>query len=174
MLATALHWVNGPWQGKLALAARPRGGDWLADEIGAWQKDGIATIVSLLERQEELDLDLTAERDQVEKHGMKFLSFAIPDRDVPASQAGLGKTLDIMHRELIAGNSVVLHCRQGVGRTGLVAACLLISDGLGPQEAIERLTSARGVEVPETAKQRRWIIDFADALTTARRTTYLP
>jgi protein-tyrosine phosphatase len=168
MLSTALHWVNGPWKGKLALAARPRGGEWLADEIESWQKGGVAIVVSLLERHEERDLDLTAERDEVEKHGMKFLAFPIPDRDVPASQSGLGKTLDIMHRELIAGNSVVLHCRQGVGRTGLVAACLLISDGLGTQEAIDRLKSARGVEVPETASQLRWIIDFADTLTTAR------
>lgn len=168
MLSTALHWVDGPWQGKLALAARPRGGDWLADEIGAWQQDGVSTVVSLLEPHEERDLDLTSERDEAEKRGMTFLSFPIADRDVPISQTGLGKTLDIMHRELIAGKGVVLHCRQGVGRTGLVAACLLVSDGIGTQEAIDRLISARGVEVPETAKQRRWIIDFADALTAAR------
>src|SRR5437660_6757367 len=25
---TKFYWVNGPWNGKLALAGRPRGGDW--------------------------------------------------------------------------------------------------------------------------------------------------
>ncbi len=35
MLGTTLYWVRGPWPGKLALAARPRGGEWLDDEIAA-------------------------------------------------------------------------------------------------------------------------------------------
>ena len=32
-MGTKLYWVDGPWLGKLALAARPRGGDWLCDEL---------------------------------------------------------------------------------------------------------------------------------------------
>jgi protein-tyrosine phosphatase len=163
MLATQLHWVDGPWQGRLAMAARPRGGDWLPDEISAWRESGIATVLSLLERQEERDLDLSAERDVVENHGMNFLSFPIVDRNVPTSEAELGKMLDVLHHDLAAGKGVVLHCRQGVGRTGLVAACLLVTDGLDPGEAIERLKSARGIDVPETAEQRRWIAGYADA-----------
>jgi protein-tyrosine phosphatase len=168
MLGTKLHWVNGPWRGKLAMAARPRGGDWLQDEITSWRKSGVATVVSLLEEHEERDLDLTAERSEAEKQGMKFISFPIVDRDVPVSQSKFGKMLETLHRELAAGQSVALHCRQGIGRTGLVAACLLVGDGLSPQEAMDRLTAARGVEVPETEQQRRWIADFAGALATAR------
>jgi hypothetical protein len=49
MLGTELHWVDGPWRGKLALAARPRGGDWLRNEISSWLGSGVATVVSLLE-----------------------------------------------------------------------------------------------------------------------------
>jgi protein-tyrosine phosphatase len=168
MLGTPLHWVKGPWQGNLAMAARPRGGEWLADEIGSWRNSGIAMVVSLLQAHEERDLDLKAERHEVESQGLKFISFPIADRDVPLSRVELRKTLDIMQRELSAGRSIVLHCRQGVGRTGLVAGSLLVSDGLEPQEAIDRLKAARGVDVPETAQQRRWIIDFASALTSAR------
>jgi protein-tyrosine phosphatase len=168
MLGTKLHWVNGPWRGKLAMAARPRGGDWLPDEIASWRSSGVATVVSLLEEHEERDLDLTAEWSEAEKQGLKFISFPIVDRDVPVSQSKLAKMIETLHRELAAGRSVALHCRQGIGRTGLVAACLLVGDGLGPQEAMDRLTSARGLEVPETEQQRRWIDDFAGALATAR------
>jgi len=39
-MLTELHWVDGPWPGRLAVAARPRGGDWLAvpekEEQGRW------------------------------------------------------------------------------------------------------------------------------------------
>jgi len=168
MLGTELHWVNGPWRGKLAMAARPRGGDWLPDEIASWRSSGVATVVSLLEEHEERDLDLTAERSEAEKQGLKFVSFPIVDRDVPMSRNKFGDMLETLHRELAAGQNVVLHCRQGIGRTGLVAACLLVGDGIDPHEAIKRLKAARGLEVPETAQQLRWITDFAGALATTR------
>jgi protein-tyrosine phosphatase len=168
MLGTELHWVDGPWRGKLALAARPRGGDWLPDEMSLWRGSGVATVVSLLKEHEERDLDLKAERSEAEKQGLTFLSFPIVDRDVPASQSKFGEMLEGLHRELANGKGVVIHCRQGIGRTGLVAACLLVSDGLHPEEALERLKAARGVEVPETAQQRLWIKNFAGALATAR------
>ena len=50
MPGTELHWVNGPWPGKLALSARPRDGGWLEDEIANWRRSGIDTVLSLLER----------------------------------------------------------------------------------------------------------------------------
>ena len=30
--------------GKLALAARPRGDDWLEDEIAGWRREGVDTV----------------------------------------------------------------------------------------------------------------------------------
>lgn len=43
---TKLHGVNGPWAGKLALAPRPRGGDWLEDELACWRQEGVDEVVS--------------------------------------------------------------------------------------------------------------------------------
>jgi len=34
-MATRFDWVEERWPGKLVLAARPRGGDWLEDETAA-------------------------------------------------------------------------------------------------------------------------------------------
>ncbi|WP_315755825.1 MULTISPECIES: hypothetical protein [unclassified Bradyrhizobium] len=31
-----LHWIDLPIAGRLAIAARPRAEDWLADDIAAW------------------------------------------------------------------------------------------------------------------------------------------
>jgi protein-tyrosine phosphatase len=168
MTWTKLHWVDGPWPGMLALAARPRGGEWLADEITGWQSAGVDTVFSLLTAEEEEDLELTEEAAQAESHGVKFLSFPILDRQVPKSEGELTRGLEKLEAELVAGRNVVLHCRQGIGRTGLVAACLFLTKGLDPEAAVERLSAARGIPVPETPEQRRWIDHYASTFADAR------
>lgn len=164
---TELHWIDGPWPGKLAVAARPRGGEWLDDEIESWRQEGIGTVFSLLTPEEERDLDIAAEANTAKAHGMKFWSFPILDRQVPHSESRLSQALRKLDTELEAGRNVVLHCRQGVGRTGLVAACLLVTNGIGPEEAVQRLSAARGVPVPETTEQRRWIDQYAKTFAAA-------
>lgn len=154
---TNLHWIDGPWLGKLALAARPRGGEWLDGEIESWKREGVGTVLSLLTPEEENDLDIAAEGSTARSHGMKFWSFPILDRQVPASENHLSRALKNLDAELEAGRNVVIHCRQGVGRTGLVAACLLVMNGIEPEAAVQRLSAARGFRVPETPEQRRWI-----------------
>jgi len=162
---TELHWVDGPWPGKLALASRPRGGDWLEDEMmAAWRRAGIDTVLSLLTPEEEEELDLKREAQEAKVRGMKFASLPIPDRQVPNSESEVSAALDRLDADLSAGKNAVVHCRQGIGRTGLVAACLLVAKGLTPEAAVKTLSAARGAPVPETAEQRRWIDHYAAAL----------
>ena len=61
---------------------------------------------------------------------MDFVSFPIPDRQAPTSDSELAVALEKVDASLSSGKNVVIHCRQGIGRTGLVAACLLVSKGL--------------------------------------------
>ena len=161
---TELHWVCGPWAGKLALAPRPRGGDWLEDELAAWRQEGVDEVVSLLTPDEDESLDLRKEAGVVKEQGMKFVSFPIVDRQVPGSQSELTSTLERLDADLSSGKNVLIHCRQGVGRTGLVAACLLVSKGWDPAKAIEHISTSRGIPVPETGEQRRWISHYAAVL----------
>ena len=161
---TELHWVEGPWSGKVALAARPRGGEWLDEEFANWRRAGVETIFSLLTPEEEKDLNLTHEKRAAQDHAMAFRTFPIKDRQVPESEVRFAKLLEKLDSELASGRNVAIHCRQGIGRTGLVAACLLITKGLEPKAAIRNLTTARGIPVPETSEQRRWIEHFASTL----------
>jgi protein-tyrosine phosphatase len=160
-MSTKLHWIDGSWPGKLAISSRPRGGDWLADDILRWKRDGATAVVSLLTEEERCDLELANEAAEAERSGVKFLQFSIPDRQVPESDAGVISFLEKLDRELGSGKNVVIHCRQGVGRSGLMAAILLIMKGLSPGAAIESVSAARGVQIPETAEQRRWIDRYA-------------
>jgi protein-tyrosine phosphatase len=163
VMSTKLYWIAGPWPGKLAMAARPRGGNWLENEMRDWQSAGVNTVLSLLTPEEEEDLDLTSESRVAEDVGLKFMSLPIPDRQVPASRPQVVPVLDEVDAELAAGKNAVVHCRQGVGRSGLIAACLLVIRGMDPGSAVAALERARGTTVPETAEQRSWIDLYAQA-----------
>lgn len=160
-----LYWLSGTWPVKLALAARPRGGDWLQEEVANWKRAGISSVVSLLTPDEEQDLDLLREASEVKRQGLEFSSFPIIDRHVPKSEATLAQLIDRLNQSLSAGRKVLIHCRQGVGRTGLVAACLSVRNGMSPGAAVEAVSAARGVIVPETPEQRVWIERYAPAFT---------
>jgi protein-tyrosine phosphatase len=159
---TELHWVEGPWAGRLAVASRPRGGDWLPEELTRWRQAGLDAVLSLLTPEEEGELDLRDEEPEVKGAGMKFLSLPIPDRQVPGSETELTATIDELDAILSSGKNVAVHCRQGIGRTGLVAACLLMTKGLSSDAAIRRVTAARSLEIPETAEQLQWINRYAN------------
>jgi protein-tyrosine phosphatase len=163
-----LYWVDGPWNGKLAMAARPRGGDWLEDDLSSWRQEGTDTVLSLLTPEEEKDLDLRQEAGEAKRLGMEFASFPIPDRQIPKSEARWSDMLERVTRTLTEGKNVVVHCRQGIGRSGLVAACLLVRKGVSPGAAVEMVSAARGVSVPETTEQRDWIDHYSVGLSATK------
>lgn len=158
-----LYWVEGPWRGKLAMAARTRGGDWLRNDVVSWKRAGLDAVVSLLTPEEEGDLDLLDEACETKAQGMEFVSFPIPDRQVPKSEAKFADLLEKVSRILSESKNEVVHCRQGIGRSALVATCLLVNKGMSPGAAVESVSASRGISVPETAEQREWIDHFAIA-----------
>jgi len=160
-----IYWLGGPWPGKLAVAPRPRGGDWLKEDIAGWRRSGINAVLSLLTPDEEKDLDLRDEAGEVRAQGMEFSSFPIADRQIPKSEAKWSEVLERVDRDLSTGKNVLVHCRQGIGRSGMVGACLLVRKGMSPGAAIESVSAVRGISVPETAEQRDWIDHYAVALT---------
>jgi protein-tyrosine phosphatase len=152
-----LFWIPGPWTGRLAIAARPRGGDWLDEETAGWCRAGLDVVVSLLEEEEAAELDLAHEEQAATSAGIRFVRFPIADRGVPASrQAALALLKEIVEA-LGDGKNVAVHCRQGLGRSSLIAAGALAAAGMSAARAIEVVSAARGQSVPETAAQRRWV-----------------
>jgi protein-tyrosine phosphatase len=156
-----LYWIGGPWPGKLAISARPRGGDWLEDEISGWRNAGVEAVVSLLTPQENKDLQLSKESKLAQTHGLRFVSLPIEDRGVPPSwedaSRAIAKATDILQQ----GKNVAVHCRQGIGRSGMLAAALLIRSGSTPGDALAQISGARGLTVPETPEQMAWIQEFS-------------
>ena len=156
-----LYWINSRTPGKLAICAHPHGGDWLEGEIEGWHRERVDVVVSLLSHDEMLDMNLAREPEELKKRGIRFMSLSIPDRGVPHNQSIAADFVEAVQKELVAGHTVAIHCRQGIGRSGMIAAALLVRQGLSPSEAIERITNARGFRSPETEEQRAWLIDFS-------------
>ena|SRR5579863_705077 len=152
-----LFWIPGPWRGRMAVATRPRGGDWLEDEANGWRRAGLNVVVSLLEAEEAAQLQLTSESDIARPKGIQLISFPIPDRGVPASMPAALGLLRSLAEALEKGKNVAIHCRQGIGRSGLIASALLVTSGIGAEKAIETVSAARGQTIPETPAQLDWI-----------------
>lgn len=160
-MKATLYWIESPWRGRLAIMPRPRGGDWLEDEMLSWRAEGVDVVLSALTSDEIDELELQAERKACVAAGMECLTFSIEDRGVPTSSAQL---LDLVHDlegKLAEGRNVAIHCRQGIGRSAILAACILTSTGMDVETAFARIATARGCKVPDTEEQKQWVARFA-------------
>ncbi|MCI0493678.1 dual specificity protein phosphatase family protein [candidate division KSB1 bacterium] len=156
-MKNAFYWVEGPWIGRLAIISRPRGGDWLEDEIIYWHKAGIDAVVSLLTPGEEAELELIDEKKLCSKHSIQFYSFPIADRGIPLSMKDIKVLLKKLEKALTAGKTVAIHCRQGIGRSAMIAAALLMASGMTGEDAFQSISLARGFPVPDTLQQKEWV-----------------
>ncbi|MGH6837668.1 MAG: hypothetical protein ACREDT_02475 [Methylocella sp.] len=62
--------------------------------------------------------------------------------------------------------AVALHCRAGIGRSSLVAVCVLVLLGVASGTEFDLIGKARGLKVPDTEEQRDWVDEFRETITT--------
>jgi ADP-ribosyl-[dinitrogen reductase] hydrolase len=118
-----------------------------------------------------VDLTLPGELPPYEEWlpgGVEHRRFPITDHGVPAERAQMAQALEFLHRALGSHRAVYLHCRAGIGRTGMVAGCLLAERGLHGEAALVELNrlwqqSARAAHwpsVPETPAQVAYVREW--------------
>jgi hypothetical protein len=161
--------------GAIGMAASPGRHDRHAHD-GPWERDLEAdlarlvdfyhadTLVTLLENGQYVsdELELLATPGllvSAQRHGLRSDWSAIPDGGVPVSTEQLLALVERILGEARAGRVVVIHCRDGLGRTGLVASACLVALGAPPREALEVIRSVRPGAV-ETAAQRQCLDAF--------------
>jgi protein-tyrosine phosphatase len=155
-----VFWINGDQAPHLAIMLRPRGEDWLEDEMLRLRANGVETVISMMEPAEAEWLGLAAERSAAEGAGMQFLSFPIPDTKVPGNVAVFRSFVAGVARRLVEGERIGVHCRGSIGRATILAACTLIQLGWHAGEALAAIEKARGMVVPDTEEQAEWIMSF--------------
>lgn len=142
---------------------RPRSiaGDWdrdLALDIDAIRSWGATTIVTLLEDQEFTEVAVVELPERVRNAGMQWVHIAIPDKHAPTAsfEAAWQEHGPILHQRLERGERILIHCMGGIGRTGTVAARLLIERGVPIETAIAEVRRVRNGAI-ETAGQEAYL-----------------
>jgi protein-tyrosine phosphatase len=155
-----IFWIGGESSTGLAIVLRPRGGDWLEDELVRYKNGGIDSLISMLEPGEAEELGLSDESVFAAQTGLKYLSYPILDRHVPPDVSSFRNLAREIAESLRNGARIGVHCRGSIGRATLVAACALVELGWKPEPALEAIEAARGCPVPDTPEQRAWILNY--------------
>jgi protein-tyrosine phosphatase len=163
-----IYWIREVTIGRLGIMARPRPGDGLRDEVTAWCESGLNAVVSLLEPSEIAMLELHDEPILCGTSHIEFISFPIRDGSVPASVTQTADLVDRMLALLRNGSSIAIHCRAGIGRSSVIAGCVLLKLGFPSNEVFSILSRARGLPVPDSPVQAEWLSVFARAAGIAR------
>ncbi len=136
------------------------GGPWARDlgaDLDAVAARGARTIVTLLEQHELAHLAITRLGEEVQRRGMEWLHLPIPDVSTPGPEfeARWPEVSRHLRSRLDEGENILIHCRGGVGRSGMVAARLLAESGVDAEEAIARVRAVRPGAI-ETWEQEQW------------------
>lgn len=122
------------------------------DVIRDW---GARTLVTLNEEHELAMLGVEAIGEFAASR-FDWIWMPIPDGDIPDAEFDRRWVVEgaKLRERLIAGEGVVIHCLAGLGRTGTIAARLLIEFGVDPPEAIRLVRAAREGAIENTWQER--------------------
>ena len=142
-------------------------GPWdrdLGQDLAAIRDWPAATVVTLIEDHEFHLLEVESLAEGVRERGMQWLHLPIvdcraPDARFVSAWPAVGPRL---HRQLVEGENILIHCRGGLGRSGTLAAQLLIEVGVDCSEAIRQVRAARRYAI-DSGEQERYLHRLAGA-----------
>jgi ADP-ribosyl-[dinitrogen reductase] hydrolase len=155
-----------PGEGRLGLTICPGKKDpsrnWdrdLKEDLRVVKAWGASTVVTLIEGHEFPLLAVELLEQEVRALGMDWLHLPIRDVDIPNqvfedAWAVSGPTL---HTRLDVGERILIHCRGGLGRAGLLAGRVLVERGCSPRTAINRVRAVRPNAI-ETSAQEKYVL----------------
>ena len=137
-------------------------GSWARDltlDVAAIADWGAAAVLTLVEDQELKSLKVEGLGAEVRRRHMDWLHAPIPDVSVPtpAFEAEWRLIGEGLRDRLRAGFDIVVHCKGGLGRAGMIAARLMVELGVDPDEAIVRVRAVRSGAI-ETAAQEAHVL----------------
>jgi ADP-ribosyl-[dinitrogen reductase] hydrolase len=143
---------------RIGLCACPGQLDALKKDLPRLREWGATGLVTLLETHELELLGVTSLAAELATLGLRWWHLPIRDMEAPNArfEARWRKTGRELHGLLNDGLSIAVHCRAGKGRTGTVAARLLVERGTEPAQAIAQVRNARPGSI-ETREQEQFV-----------------
>ncbi len=137
---------------------------------GIWDRDlaadldvivdwNAAAVVTLVESHELESLQISSIGSEVRRRHMEWHHLPIEDVSVPDSafEATWEHNSSRLRSLLEGGYNVLIHCKGGLGRAGMLAARLLVELGTDAVTAIDLVRAARDKKAIETTPQERWV-----------------
>ena len=157
-------------KGRIFLTCFPgRNGDQISfeediflDELHNFFSQNASTIVTLVEDKE---IEKLCEKKffvrKIYSHNLKWIHMPIVDLKAPNHKfiEKWQTTKVLLKNDLIEGKNIILHCMGGKGRSGTIAAMLLVEFGEKHKEAIEIVREKRKGAI-ETKEQEDFILSY--------------
>jgi predicted protein tyrosine phosphatase len=112
------------------------------------EAQGIRAVVDLREEDRDDDVALRAA-------GIELLHLPTADLEaaaIPAIERGVAFVRERVKR----GEKVLIHCQHGIGRSPLLALCVLVDAGWEPLDALAHAKACREAVSPSEAQYRGW------------------
>jgi len=147
-----IYQLAGIRAGMLGLCRQPATDEDFS-KIDSWRPNIVLTLTG----KEEFPTVGKSLLIQFQEAGYDWLHIPVIDFDVPARDdtSLWQKTLVQLHETINAGGKVLIHCKGGKGRSGMVLLKLLVMQGEAGETALARLRAIREGAV-ETNDQFKW------------------
>lgn len=153
-----MNCIGTPVGGQIGLTRCPGISGHLDEDLQWMTAAPTCMLISLLSTSELRAIGVPELGRQVRRTGIDWRQLPISDMQVPtpAFMAGWPVIRQQVKTHLTAGKRVVVHCRAGLGRAGMISAAMLTHCGVAPVDAIRQIRLARPGAI-ETLSQERWI-----------------
>ena len=143
--------------GRLGVCPLPGRYTPLEQDLATIVSWGPVAVLSMTEKEEMDEFGSWVLGDVLAERGVKWLHLPVRDYSGPnGDNASQWQTFSPqLHQALDAGGGIILHCRGGIGRSGMIALRLMVERGVDPDEALKRLRTVWPGAV-ETDAQRLW------------------
>jgi ADP-ribosylglycohydrolase len=169
--------------GRLLVGAHPgsRSRAQAMDRLRRFLEAGVTCFIDLTEPDETPSYEALLPFETPTGRRVEYLREPIVDHGVPANRETMARILAMLDGALESGHTVYLHCRAGIGRSAMAAACWLGERGASGEQALAELArcwpqaaqSRHWPRIPETDEQVRFVLDWApgraDAASTGAR-----
>jgi ADP-ribosyl-[dinitrogen reductase] hydrolase len=135
------------------------------DRLRRFVEVGVTCFIDLTEPSEAGTYDALLPFEAPGGRRVEYLREPLPDHGVPANRETMHRILALIDGALDAGHVVYVHCRAGIGRSGMAVGCWLAERRASGDEALDELAeywlqsaqSAVFPSVPETEEQEEYV-----------------